>query len=117
MEEIKITIMRTIFSNTWLICFMSVAVLGGNLYYSIVTSEVHWFQRSGSIVVLLGVLIVARRVIRLGKDHQNEDWNLPNETPEGKRVLLDQRSEYVIGPVIAVIGTVVWGYGDLLLIM
>ena len=112
MEKIETASMRKILSNTWLVCFTAIAVLGGNLYYSIITSEAQWFQRSGSIVVLLGVLIVARRVIRLGKDHQNEDWNLPNETPEGKRVLLDQRSEYVIGPIIAVIGTVVWGYGD-----
>ena len=109
--------MRTLLSNTWLNCFTAIAVLSGNLVYSIVTNEAHWFQRSGSIVVLLGVLIVARRVIRLGKDHQNEDWNLPNETVEGKRVLLDQRSEYVIGPIVAVIGTMVWGYGDLLLIL
>ena len=109
--------MREIFSNTYLICFTAILVLGGNLYYSIVTNQAHWFQRSGSIVVLLGVLIVARPVIRLGKNYQNEDWNLPDETDEGKKVLLDQRSEYIIGPIVAVIGTIVWGYGDLLLKM
>ena len=107
--------MREIFSNTWLIYFTTMVVLGGSLYYSIVTSEAHWFQKSGSIVVLLGILILARRVIRLGKDYQNEDWNLPDGTPEGKRVLLDEWSEYIIGPTVAGIGTVVWGYGDLLL--
>ena len=105
--------MRKIFSNTYLICFTAILVLGGNLYYSIVTNQAHWFQRSGSIVVLLGVLIVARPVIRLGKNYQNEDWNLPDETDEGIKILLDQRSEYIV----AVIGTIVWGYGDLLLKM
>ena len=109
--------MRAIFSNTWFICFIAIAVLIGNYVASIITNEAHWFQRSGSVVVLLGVLIVARRIIRLGDNHQDEDWNLPDDSPEGKRVLLDQRSEYIIGPIIAVIGTIVWGYGDLLFTM
>lgn len=95
--------------------FLAISVLFGNYYYSAAANEPHWFQRSGSIVVLLGVLIAARRIIRLGKNYQNEDWNLPDKSSEGKRVLLDQRSEFIIGPIIAVIGTVVWGYGDLLL--
>ena len=107
---------RKLFSNTWLNCFWAIIILSGNYYYSTLTSETHWFQRSGSIVVLLGVLIIARRVIRLGKNYQDEDWNLPDESPEGKKVLLDQRSEFIIGPIVAVIGTLVWGYGDLFLL-
>lgn len=106
--------MRTILSNTWVLSFLAFLVLLGNYIFSLVTNELHWFQRSGSIVVLLGVLIVARRIVRLSKEYQNEDWNLPSESAEGKRVLLDQRSEYIIGPIVAVIGTIVWGYGDLL---
>lgn len=106
--------MRHIFSNTWLLVVVAMVVLFGNYLLSMTISEPHWFQRSGSIVVLLGVLMAARRVVRLGKNYQDEDWNLPDETPEGKRVLLDQRSEFIIGPIVAVIGTVVWGFGDLL---
>jgi len=106
--------MRKIFSNTWLIFLLAFIVLIGSLFHSMVTNDPQWFQRSGSIIVLLGVLIVARRVIRLGKDYQNEDWNLPDESSEGKKVLLDQRSEFIIGPIIAVVGTIIWGYGDLI---
>lgn len=106
--------MRKIFSNTWFISTLAFIVLSISLFHSMVTNDSHWFQRSGSIIVLLGVLIAARRVIRLGKDYQNEDLNLPDETPEGKNVLLDQRSEFIIGPIVAVLGTIIWGYGDLI---
>ncbi len=88
-------------------------VSGYSFYYSAISGEPLWFQRSGSIVVLIGVLITARRIVRLGKKYQNEDWSLPDESTEGKRVLLDQRSESIFGPLVAIIGTIVWGYGDL----
>jgi len=105
--------MRKILSNTWALYLVSLAVLTGNYYCSLIIGEPGWFQRSGSIVVLLGVTITARRIIRLGKDHLNEDWNFPDDSPEGKRVLLDERSAYIIGPAVSVLGTIVWGYGDL----
>ena len=65
--------------------------------------------------MILGILITARRVVRLGKEHMNEDWNYPNETVEGQHVLIDQRAQYIIGPVVALIGTIIWGYGDILI--
>ncbi len=108
--------MRRVFSNTWLMSIVSVLTLLGNFYWSVTTCEVHWFQRSGSIVVLLGVIIAARPIIRLGKEYQNEDWNLPNESLEGKMVLLDQRAEFLFGPLVALVGTIVWGYGDLFMV-
>lgn len=64
---------------------------------------------------MLGILITARRLIRLGENHQNEDWNLPDKSPQGREVLLDNWSTHIIGPTIAFLGTIVWGYGDLLL--
>ena len=87
-----------------------------NVYLSIYTGSAHWFQRSGSIVVILGIAITARRPIRLGNEYKNEDWNLPDETPKGKAVLLDDRAEYIIGPITAFIGTIIWGYGDLVMV-
>ena len=96
-------------------CGASFVVLAVNICISIVLEEPDWFQRSGSIIVILGILIAARRVVRLGKEHMNEDWNYPNETVERQRVLLDQRAQYIIGPIVALIGTVIWGYGDILI--
>ncbi len=78
--------MSKIFSNTWFTSILAFIVLSSCLFHSMATNDSHWFQRSGSIIVLLGVLIAARRVIRLGKDYQNEDWNLPDETAEGKHI-------------------------------
>lgn len=90
------------------------AVIAANLVLAVLWNAPHLVQRSGSIVVVCGVLITARRVIRLGAEYQNEDWNLPDETDEGRSVLLDERSQYIIGPIVAFLGTVIAGYGDLL---
>ena len=107
--------MRSIFSNTWLLVAFSIIFLIGNIYLSITTDSPHWFQRAGSIIVVLGIIITARRPIRLGKEYKNEDWNLPDSTKEGIKVLMDDRAEFIIGPITALIGTLIWGYGDLIL--
>ncbi len=105
--------MRSLFSNTWLLVISAIIFSGYSFYYSVASGDPQWFQRSGSIVVLIGVFITARRIVRLGENYLNEDWNLPDESAEGKKALLDQRSESIYGPIVAVIGTIIWGYGDL----
>ena len=106
---------RSIFSNTMLLCIIAIIILISQLLLSIETKNMTWFHRSGSMVVLLGVLISARRIIRLGEKRRIVDWGLDDDTPEGKKVLLDEKAELIYGPFVAVIGTIVWGYGDLLL--
>ena len=106
---------RHIFSNTWLLLAIALAVISLNLSLALLWNAPHLFQRCGSIVVLVGVLITARKVVRLGASYLNEDWNLPDDSPEGREVLLDDRSQFIIGPAVAVLGTIIAGYGDLLL--
>ncbi len=106
---------RLIFSNTMMLCIIALIILTSQILLSIETKNMSWFQRSGSIVVLLGVLISARRIIRLGDKRRIVDWGLDDNTPEGKKVLLDERAELIYGPFVAIVGTVVWGYGDLIL--
>ena len=105
--------LRNFFSNTWIFVTAAIVVLVYCYYCSWATGQPQWFQRSGSIVVLFGVLISARKIVRLGNKYTNEDWGLPDDSVEGRLVLLDEHSQYIIGPIVAVIGTIVWGYGDL----
>jgi len=106
--------MRNLFSDSRFM-FAALVVVIANSAFSVTLEEAHRFGRSGSLLVIVGIWITARRIIRLGDAHLNEDWNLPDETSEGRQVLLDQRAQYIIGPIVAFVGTIIWGYGDKLL--
>lgn len=106
--------LRKLFSDIRLM-FGVLVIVVANSFFSLTLEEAHWFGRSGSLLVIVGIWITARRIIRLGKEHLNEDWNFPDETSEGRKVLFDQRAQYIIGPTVAFIGTIIWGYGDKML--
>ncbi len=85
-------------------------------YSSAVSSEGHWFSRSGSLFVIFGAFLEFRNYSFRQKLNQAaqestkyygaepEKWVLPN-----KREVLDRVILFTL-----VYGTVVWGYGDLL---
>jgi len=95
-----------------------------------------WFQRSGSLLVLLGAILELRSVLRLGVNGvggtntsilmgkvNSVDESSPNrklgikydeETEEFLyQAAMDKLSGY-IGAIFLIFGTVIWGYGDLL---
>lgn len=94
-----------------------------------------WFQRSGSIVTLIGAILGYRSIVRLGKAGvgganmsivmgkavaSSYEGGTPLVTVEldeatSKAMLEaenDKRAGYV-GAFMIVIGTLIWGYGDL----
>ena len=107
--------MRRLLSSIWLISTTLVVILVVHLYLTVTLEEPHWFQRSGSLIVVVGIWIMARKTIRLVRDDLNEDWNHPDRTPEGRQVLYDHRAQYRIGPVVALLGIIIWGYGEILI--
>jgi len=87
----------------------------GSYLFSQATGESHWFGRSGAVVVLLSVWVETRNYSvqqRLNDCRQSaagfigglpQDWSMPR-----RRKLL----EYVT-LLIVLMGTLIWGYGDL----
>jgi len=83
--------------------------------FSHVTGEAHWFGRSGAVVVLLSVWVETRNYAvqqRLNDCRQSaagfvgglpQNWSMPR-----RRKIL----EYVT-LLIVLVGTLIWGYGDL----
>lgn len=85
--------------------------------------EWNWFARSGSLVVVIGILLTSWQLIenarRLGvRFHESRhDW--AEETESRKKVRKHIRDEAAwqherSGLYLLVIGTLVWGLGDLL---
>ena len=104
---------RKLLSSLWLMGITLLIIVAVHLYLCLAWEENHWFERSGSLIVLVGIWITARRIIRLGDKHLNEDWNLPNQTQEGRQVRYDHMAQYRFGPIVAFLGTIVWGYGEI----
>ena len=77
-------------------------------------SLVIWFQRSGSITVMLAVwmeynLSKVNEHINLSGIVVNDQTNLSNKYKTIYRI-----TQY-IGVLLAISGTIIWGYGDLLI--
>jgi len=120
--------------STIFIILLGILVLAG-MAPSIVCSDWTWFSRSGSLVVIFGVFIVwldykggideaLDNVLSGYKEHLQNSEDLTEEQKEkfGKEVqekfgevsvLNEKRFQNIEFYVIA-LGTLIWGYGDLL---
>lgn len=72
-----------------------------SLAASVATGDGEWFQRSGSLMVLFSAAVEYRRRHLLQAGRGNDSW------------LFWRRIPYVCYSAI-LLGTLVWGYGDLL---
>ena len=73
-----------------------------------------WFQRSGSILVILGAY-VEYKLISMGDyfDLYDGKYSVPFDMPEPYRLSYKYLSRIALAVIIT--GTLIWGYGDLLL--
>ena len=110
--------------NALLLSFISV-LFGG--WYSLSTHDWSWFARSGSVVVIIGILLTSSQIIensrRLKKRrHYNEDnfhRDFANDypAPSSKHHQIYEEDIWVSGLhglYLLVAGTLIWGFGDLL---
>ena len=118
--------MRNIILNTWLLIVIMVVVSVSSIYFSIINQDYSFFSRSGSIVTMLGILLTVKHSILsesrgvtsilMEKNHycvympQEDSQEYQNALRKSQLIMLD---EY-LGISLTIIGTVIWGYGDLL---
>lgn len=97
--------------------YLLVAVIFfGSLYYSIKTGEFSWFGRFGSIITIMPIIIslfelsIDRRSLFFSKN------NYCKLAPDNVEELSAKYWPIVIwvNSMISIIGTVIWGFGDLL---
>ena len=88
---------------------------------SLYSREWLWFSRAGSIMTICGVILTIRPIIRLGiKEWIKEQNTIDGGSfePTSKEIEADRQSNLdnaasQIGAVLAILGTIIWGYGDL----
>jgi hypothetical protein len=78
--------------------------------------------RCGATWVVFAGAIIARPIIRMGyrawyQSSKTIDGGnfvpTPDEIEEGRQSAIDARCFQLFGPVLAVLGTILWAYGDL----
>lgn len=115
--------MKVLLTNTNFIIVASFLVTLLSLTFSIVRLDVEWFQASGAVVTICGVLLAARKIIRLGieefiRDEQTIDGGHFEPTPkeiESQNQFEKDIHSYKWSIVLLMIGTLVWAYGGIVL--
>jgi hypothetical protein len=94
--------------------------------YSYHTNDFSWLGRSGSIITVLGILLTikhsifseSRDIKSVVKERNHYAVYAPDESSEAYKkheahAKLIIRDEY-LGAAFTIVGTIIWGYGDLL---
>lgn len=118
---------RHVLLSTRLAVILSLIATVSSAIFSIRTGDWNWFSRSGSLVVVIGIFLTSTQVIensrRLRSRRTNRIKNFDRDYAEESRKQTLSRSRILDedlwanglrGFYLLVIGTLIWGYGDLI---
>jgi hypothetical protein len=116
-------------TNNRVMLWIAFSVTAIGFAHSFIIKDFQWFQRIGSILVCIGILLLARPsfvnqplLLPVKKLDSPYDSNDPEHykyigEPIPEPVVEDVKNRNAVnkyGPIITSFGTVIWGYGDLL---
>ncbi len=80
------------------------------------SNDTSWFQRSGSLIVLMAAIIEYRELNTYSRDHVHNSILSGAMIHSGMLTSLSKYRKLIgkYGIVYLVLGTLIWGYGDLL---
>jgi drug/metabolite transporter (DMT)-like permease len=113
--------MNRLLSNIRLVVGFASLWVVASILATYITGKWHWFGRSGAIVTVVGLILSVRPFVRMGlakwlRSQTVLDYGhiepTPEELEEERQSTLDAKASK-IGLTMAIVGTVVWAYGDL----
>jgi hypothetical protein len=123
------TSMRNVFSNNLLLLGAAALLLAIGLALSLYARDFLWLARFGALITGIGIIVISRPAVT-GKDILlqvvMDESGLTSTDPEYYRrrnepipdaVMEDQKSRKavgILGPFLTLLGTVIWGFADLL---
>lgn len=114
--------MRRLFSNIGFLIAASALIVLASAAASLWSNQWHWFGRSGAILTIAGVLLTFRPLVRMGLDEWLRSQSIidggsfvpTEEETEADRQAKIDGSASKLGITLAIVGTLVWAYGDLI---
>jgi len=105
---------------------LSIICIAGGVWLSLNTVDWSWLARSGSLVVIIGILLTSSQVIensrklKSRRTHREQNFNRDYADDIKRRTLERSRSldediwqNGLRGLYLLVAGTLIWGFGDL----
>lgn len=107
--------------------FLSLIVSAFSIWLSLRLQDWTWFARSGSLIVIIGIFLTSTQIIENSrrlhtrKQHHENNFSrdyasdIKNNTLENSRHRDEDVWESGLkGLYLLIVGTIIWGYGDLL---
>ena len=111
------------------IFLLAVVICAASIWLSLQTQQWHWFARSGCVLVVLGILLTSNQIIenskRLKQRRTTNHFRFNHDYAEEYRhhkleysSLLEENiwQNGLHGLYLLIIGTLIWGFGDLLVL-
>lgn len=105
---------------------LSVIVIAGGIWFSLQQMDWSWFARSGSLIVIIGILLTSSQIIenshklKIRRSHYEHNFNrdfandIKKQALERSRHLDEDIWENALhGLYLLVSGTLIWSFGDL----
>jgi lysylphosphatidylglycerol synthetase-like protein (DUF2156 family) len=117
--------MKRFLTNTKMVIMATTIFSVLSLVLSIIARDVEWFQASGAVVTIGGVVLAARKILRLGIekficDEQTVDgghFQPTTEEIERQNQFENDIDSYRWSVALLILGTLIWAYGGIILKM
>lgn len=96
----------------FLLLGLAIAAPIASWLYSQYTSESHWFGRSGSVMVVIGIILESRLYIARQILVQKIDGS--DNNPVANNHLAIRKISSFLTHLVLISGTFIWGYGDII---
>lgn len=118
-------IFQKLFSNIILVSAIGMLWVAFSVWLSYSENNWLWLSRSGSILVIIGVLMTVRPLVRVGfNDYVKSELTIDcgTITPSSEEIEAASQKQidfkaFQIGAVYSIIGTIIWAYGDLFVVL
>lgn len=109
-------------TNPWLWTVIAIGVIVGHVRWAFVEGSGQPVLRSGTIVIVVGLWVIARPMVRQGYHRWLERLDIidggeypapPAQVEAERQDRIDAVCVQIVGPVMVLAGTLLSGYGDL----
>jgi drug/metabolite transporter (DMT)-like permease len=113
--------MKMLFTNIYLVTAIGLMSVTISLALSAYSGDWLRFSSAGAIMTICGVILTIRAIIRLGPKKWKKEQNIIDGgsfVPNAEEIEANRQSDLdntasLIGFVLVILGTIIWGYGDL----
>lgn len=105
------------YKKEWLILLLAVAFSILSLGLDCLFADINWFGRSGSVIVLLAAFVEFRVSFHVYDDIQRAQYQntiISTPIPIKAKPTKERNKISIASHTLLILGTLVWGYGDLL---